>query len=117
MHKHSQTLGSTGRESPQTAAFGDQHGLEQNNPHGNQFASGTAHRLPPGTGNGIHGGNIDTEHLVGEATLGLQPGQELRYKFKVGKFWVKFLLRVMRREKEGWVKVRRLNTDERYSNM
>ena len=32
-------------------------------------------------------------------------------------FQLKFLLRVMRRENEGWVKVRRLNTDECYTNM
>ena len=87
-HKHSQTLAPTGRESPQTGAFGDQHAPEfrehqfgQDNQHGNQFASGTAHRHPPGTRNDIHGGSTDTEHLVGEATLGLQPGQELRSKF------------------------------------
>ena len=28
-----------------------------------------------------------------------------------------FLLRVLRRETEGWVKVRRLDTDQRVSNM
>ena len=82
LHQHSQTLAPTGRESPQTGAFGDQHAPElrehEDNQHGDQFASGTAHRLPPGRGNGIHGGSTDTEHLVGEATLGLQPGQELR---------------------------------------
>ena len=27
------------------------------------------------------------------------------------------LLRVLRRETEGWVKVRRLDTDQRFSNM
>jgi len=102
----------SGRESPQTEAFGEQHGIElreqyqhvreyqhgQEHQHGNQhqFASGGAHRLPPERTNGTQSGSTDSEHLVGEATLGLQPGQELR---------------VMRREKEGWVKVRRLNTN------
>ena len=93
MHKHSQTLTPTGRESPQTEAFGDQHGIElreyqhgqeygQEHQHGDQhqFASGGAHRLPPETTNGTRSGSTDSEHLVGEATLGLQPGQELRLK-------------------------------------
>merc|ERR1711971_595972 len=100
----------SGRESPQTGGFGEQHGVEhqhrreyqhgQEHRHGNQHQSAcgsAASRLPSETTNDIH---MDTEHLVGEATLGLQPGQELR---------------VMRRETEGWVKVRRLNTDESYT--
>jgi hypothetical protein len=85
----------SGSESPQTGAFGDQHAPEFRE---HQFGQDNQH----GPRNDIHGGSTDTEHLVGEATLGLQPGQELR---------------VMRRENEGWVKVRRLNTDEGYTNM
>ena len=84
MHKHSQTLTPTGRESPQTGGFGEQHGIEHQ--HGREYQFGQEHqhvfatgsvasRLPSETTNGIH---IDPEHLVGEATLGLQPGQELR---------------------------------------
>ena len=111
LHKHSQTLAPTGRESPQTEAFGEQHGIElreqyqhvreyqhgQEHQHGNQhqFASGGAHRLPPERTNGTQSGSTDSEHLVGEATLGLQPGQELRLKIKIPSFFTQLLLRVI----------------------
>jgi len=95
----------SGRESPHAGGFVGhrQHGREDQYGQEHQFAFEAAHRFPLETANGIQSGCTENgEHLVGEATLGLQPGQELR---------------VTRRENEGWVKVRRLNTDERYNNM
>ena len=120
-HEHSQTptLTPTGRESPHAGGFVGhrQHGREDQYGQEHQFAFEAAHRFPLETANGIQSGCTENgEHLVGEATLGLQPGQELRWE-RLLMFLSQLLFRVTRRENEGWVKVRRLNTDERYNNM